>query len=242
MDSLNPHLLDLACLAVSLTLFTLYNLYMARRFRTDPNSTIQGAMDLARRAWVVGVMEDKKDILAVQTLRNSTMAATFLASTAVLLSVGVLSLTAQAEHIGSVWHALNLFGSTQQSTLSLKLLVLLIDLFIAFFCFSSSIRLYNHVGFLINAPCVDGNPGSSLTFVALELNKAANHFHLGMRAYYYMVPLIFWLFGPLLLLGATAAIVVVVYRLDRAPRLRGGYVDKPFTLKAGDIERRAGKS
>ena len=214
-ELLSPHVLDLACLFASLLMFSLYNLFIWWRLKSDPIYTIQGATSLARRAWVVSVMEEKNDILAVQTLRNSTMAATFLASTAILLSVGVLSLTGQADNLGHTWHTLNLFGSTEQSTLTLKLLVLLINLFIAFFSFSSSIRLYNHVGFMVNVPCTEGNYSSSLTFVSMQLNRAASHFHVGMRAFYYVVPLVFWLFGPLFLLGSTVLMILVVYSLVR---------------------------
>jgi uncharacterized membrane protein len=212
-------------------MFTLYNIFIWWKLKSNPIYTIQGATNLARRAWVVNIMEEKNDILAVQTLRNSTMAATFLASTAILLSVGVLSLTGQAENLGTTWHMLNIFGSTERSTLALKLLVLLINLFIAFFSFSSSIRLYNHVGFMINTPCTDGNYSSSLTFVAIQLNRAANHFHFGMRAFYFLIPLVFWIFGPLLLIGATIATILVVYFLDRTPPLYCDYIT-PYGMKS----------
>ncbi|WP_231583682.1 DUF599 domain-containing protein [Desulfovibrio sp. TomC] len=231
MDILSPHALDLESLLLSLFMFTMYNVFIWLKLKNDPIYTIQGATNLARIAWVVSIMEDKNEILAVQTLRNSTMAATFLASTAILLSVGVLSLTGQAENIGNTWHALNIFGSTEKSTLALKILVLLINLFIAFFSFSSSIRLYNHVGFMINTPCTDGNYSSSMTFVAMQLNRAASHFHFGMRAFYFLIPLVFWIFGPLLLVLSTIAIILVVYFLDRTPRLYSDYMT-PFGIKA----------
>jgi uncharacterized membrane protein len=38
-----------------------------------------------------------------------------------------------------------------------------------------------------------------------------------MRAYYFTVPLLFWLFGPLFLLGATALLIFCLYHLDKAP-------------------------
>jgi len=224
MESLSPHVLDLACLVASILLFTLYNVFIWWKLKGDPLYTIQGATNLARRAWVVSIMEEKNDILAVQTLRNATMAGTFLASTAILLSVGVLSLTGQADNLGQTWHSLNIFGSTQKSTLALKLLVLLINLFIAFFSFSTSIRLYNHVGFMINVPCADGNYSTSLTFVAMQLNRAAMYFHNGILAFYFLVPLIFWIFGPLFLLGSTVLMIAVVFFLDRTPKLYCDYI------------------
>lgn len=231
MNILTPHALDVASLLGSIGLFTMYNIFIWWKLKSNPIYTIQGATNLARIAWVVSVMEEKNDILAIQTLRNSTMAATFLASTAIILSVGVLSLTGQAENVGNTWHTLNIFGSTERSTLALKLLVILINLFIAFFSFSSSIRLYNHVGFMINIPCTDGNYSSSFTFVAMQLNRAASHFHFGMRAFYFLIPLIFWIFGPVLLFLSTVAIIVVVYYIDKNPRLYSDYMT-PFGIKA----------
>jgi uncharacterized membrane protein len=230
MDFFSPHALDIVALLLSISIFSIYNIFIWWKLKSNPIFTIQGATNLARIAWVVSVMEEKNEILAVQTLRNSTMAATFLASTAILLSVGVLSLTGQAENIGHTWHTLNIFGSTENSTLALKLLVILINLFIAFFSFSSSIRLYNHVGFMINTPCTDGNYSSSLTFVAMQLNRAASHFHFGMRAFYFLIPLVFWMFGPLLLIGSTIATILVIYFLDRTPRLYSDYMT-PFNIK-----------
>jgi uncharacterized membrane protein len=38
-----------------------------------------------------------------------------------------------------------------------------------------------------------------------------------MRAYYFSVPLLFWLFGPYMLVLATVALCVTLYRLDRTP-------------------------
>ena len=225
-STLSPRAMDILCLSISIALFTLYNVFIWWKLKKDPIYTIQGATNLARRAWVVNIMEEKNDILAVQTLRNSTMAATFMASTAILLSVGVLSLTGQGENLGRTWHAVNIFGSTEQSTLALKLVVLLVNLFIAFFSFSNSIRLFNHVGFMVNVPCSEGNYSTSFTFVAMQLNRAANQFHIGMRAFYYLVPLIFWLFGPLLLIASTVMMIIVVFMLDKTPKLHYDYISR----------------
>lgn len=67
----------------------------------------------ARSAWVESIMRSPDNaILAIQTLRNTTLAATFLASTAILLIVGMLTLTNQSTGISSSWHSLSLFGAT----------------------------------------------------------------------------------------------------------------------------------
>jgi hypothetical protein len=33
------------------------------------------------------------------------------------------------------------------------------------------------------------------------------------------VPLLFWVFGPLFMLAATVGLILVLYRLDRAPKV-----------------------
>lgn len=210
---------DLIALGASVALLAGYQLFLSSRLRRNPTYTIQAINAQARTAWVESVMRDGKDVLAVQTLRNSTMAATFLASTAVLLILGVLTLTAQGHELGDTWHALNMLGATGSTVRLAKLMLLLFDLFVAFFSFSMSIRIYNHVGYLINVPMSGQHKAISPAHVALHLNRGASFYSTGMRAFHYMVPLVFWLFDPLLMLLSTAALLFVLFRLDRAPRV-----------------------
>lgn len=85
-------------------------------------------------------------LLAVQTLRNTTMAASLLASTAILLIVGALTLTGQARSLQEAWHFLNVFGTLSPELWLIKLLCILRLLFLIFFNFVNSIRVLNHVG------------------------------------------------------------------------------------------------
>lgn len=208
---------DLVNFSLSALLLLAYQLYMRYKASRNPAYTIQGVNTIARTAWVETIMREGKDILAVQTLRNSTMAATFLASTAVLLIIGVLTLSGQGDKLGSTWHA---FAGTRSPELwMIKLILLLLDFFIAFFSFSMSIRVYNHVGYMINVPLTLRRKVISPQHVAYHLNRAGNYYSVGMRAYYFAVPLVFWLFGPHFLLAATLVLIPVLYRLDRAPKI-----------------------
>lgn len=212
-----PHLIDIVALLVALILFTAYNLIMWARHHKNPVLTIQGVSEYTRTLWVRGVLRENNGILAVQTLRNATMASTFMASTSILLAVGVLSLTGQAENIGYTWHSLNFIGSTGQSMTVFKVLILLVNLFVAFFCFSSSIRLFNHLGFMIGYPH-EGQPSeASMRFASAYLNRAATHFYMGMRAFYFMIPLVLWIFGAQFLLLGTVGTIIFIYLLDRTP-------------------------
>jgi uncharacterized membrane protein len=52
--------------------------------------------------------------------------------------------------------------------------------------------------------------------VARRLNRAGNHFATGLRAFFFAVPLVFWLFGPAFLVLATLGLVAALHRLDRS--------------------------
>lgn len=211
---------DLLSFAVSALSLIAYHVFLRYKCRQDPLYTVQAVNRMAREAWVESVMEsENKDILAVQTLRNSTMAATFLASTSILLIIGVLTLSGQVDKLAGLWHALHATsGGVADQMLLVKLLLLLLALFVAFFSFSMSIRVFNHVGYMINVPRRHGQRLFTPEHVAVHLNSAGQYYSIGMRAYYYTVPLVFWLFGPYFMLAAALGLIAVLYRIDRAPR------------------------
>lgn len=211
---------DLVSFLLSLLILIAYNLYISYKTRNNPAYTVQAVTIIARTAWVESVMrESGKEVLAVQTLRNFTMAATFLASASVLFIIGVLTLSGQGDTMESAWHSVNITGSIYAELWLAKLLLILLDLFVAFFSFSMAIRVFNHVGYMINVPLARNFKMICPAHVAVHLNRAGKFYSVGMHAYYTMVPLVFWLFGPHFLLLSTLLLVVVLYRLDRAPKI-----------------------
>ncbi|EXJ16567.1 DUF599 domain-containing protein [Imhoffiella purpurea] len=209
---------DASAVLISLSLILGYHLYLRLRLRHDSAYTIQSINKQARTSWVQSLMDRPgQEVLAVQTLRNSTMAATFLASTAILLIMGVLNLMQQTDLGDSLLSSLH-DGQAQIRLGHLKLLALLVDFFWAFFCFSQALRMYNHVGYLINAG-PNRNPTISPSYVARLLNRSGHYYSLGMRSYYVSVPLVFWLFGSYALLLSSVALVVVLYHIDRSPEV-----------------------
>jgi len=207
---------DLVCFLFSASMLAGYQLFLRRKLRTDPDYTIKAVNSQARSAWVEGIMNrDGTEILAVQTLRNSIMGPTFLGSTAVLLMIGSVTLTGQGDGLQHTWHSLNLFGAVKAELWLTKILLLLLDFLIAFMCFAQAVRLNIHVGYMINVPRSDPRRLSP-QFVAGQLNRAGHYHWMGMRAYYFAAPLVFWLFGPIYMAGASLVTVAILFRLDRA--------------------------
>lgn len=209
---------DALSFIASALLIIAYHIFLRRKVKRDPTYTVQAVNIIARTAWVETIMQERRDILAVQTLRNSTMAATFLASTSILMIIGILTLS-EGGKLETTWHALNIVGAQAPELWLTKLICLLLDMLVAFFSFSMSIRIFNHVGYMINVPIALGHKMITPTHVATHLNRAGHFYSIGMRAYYIIVPLVFWLFGPHFMLLATIGLLIVLYRIDRAPKV-----------------------
>ena len=196
----------------------IYHFVIDRRERLHPGSATHALNALARTRWVEHLMTDgRKDVLAVQTLRNSVMASSMMASTAILLVIGTLNLGsdgARFEQMVSLvaGHA----GAAKESDHALILLLLLADFFVAFFMFSMAVRFYNHVGYMINLPGTEIGTFPAAR-VAAYLNRAGRLYSLGTRAFYMCVPLVFGLFGPVYVVLASVGLVAALNLIDRPP-------------------------
>ncbi len=209
---------DIVALVLSVLCVVAYYLFLSMKVRENPTYSIHGVNALSRRLWVEHVMRSNsaKDIMAVQTLRNFIMAPSLMASTAALLIIGTLTLSGQAENISHSWHVLSTGGSHATEMWILKVMLLLVDFIVAFFAFAMSVRLANHVLFMVNVPEHGTHHALSPRAVAHRLNRAGNMFAIGMRAFFFAIPLVFWLFGPYFLLISSIGLVLALYRLDRS--------------------------
>ena len=207
---------DALAFLTSATLVAIYYVLLRARTRRDPTSSIHGVNELARGLWVKHVMSNpSKDVMAVQTLRNFVMGASLMATTAAFLILGTLTLTGQAESISRSWHVSSGYGSSSAELWIFKVLCLLAVFITAFFAFAMAIRLANHVVFMVNVPGPWSHSALTPEGVADRLNGAGRNFATGMRAFFFAVPLVFWLFGPLFLVAATVGLVFVLHRIDR---------------------------
>lgn len=207
---------DVMAFAISAAIVAAYYGFLNMKVRTNPTYTIHGVNALARSLWVEHIMRTpSKDIMAVQTMRNFIMGSSLMASTAALLIIGTLTLSGQAENIAQSWHVLSLKGSFSTELWIIKVMFLLLDFIVAFFAFAMSVRLANHVVFMVNVPEHGAHHNLSPRAVARRLHRAGNMFAVGMRAFFFAVPLVFWLFGPYFLMLSSVGLVVALYHLDR---------------------------
>ncbi len=209
---------EMLAIGLSILIVLVYYFFLFRQGRRSAEGTIHTLNARVRLLWVRHVMSNEsKDLLAVQTLRNMVMAATFKATSSLVLIVGTLSLVGQADVRAQTWQVLSLAGAQLPQWWLAKLLCLLLVLMVAFFAFVMVVRQLNHVMFMVSLPKAAAQGAFAPDRVAQYLNLAGMYYTIGMRAFLVMVPLAFWLFGPWFLVAATLGLIVVLYGMDRAP-------------------------
>jgi uncharacterized membrane protein len=232
-------MIDLIAFIISTTIIIAYYIFIRHKSLSNPTYTIHGVNALARELWVESIMHNStKDVLAVQTLRNFIMGSSFMASTAAVLIMGTLSLSGQAENISRSWHsfALSVMGSASPELWKFKVILLLIDFLVAFFAFAMSVRLSNHVVFMVNVPDHDAHHNFLPKAVARRLHRAGNMFAIGMRTFFFAVPLVFWFFGPYFLVIASIGLVIMLRKLDRSDCGIDAEDEEPKTSFIGKTE------
>ncbi len=200
--------------AASFLILLVYHAQWIYRIYRKPMTTAVGITNHLRGHWVESIMEERRDILAVQTLRNWTMAASFLASTGILICLGLLSVAASPQKMAEITPSLNELVREHRVLWLFKLMVLIVDFFFIFFSFCLSIRYLNHVNFMINVPF---NLAHKITpdYITEILNRGMLHYTMGMRGYYLSVLLFLWLFGPIWMFFGTVVMTIVLAHLDR---------------------------
>lgn len=202
--------MDLAALAFNLCAFTGYRAWQRGRAARDPSATLQGQQAGIRALWVAQVLEEGNGILGVQGLRNAIMSSVFFASNTMFLVLGTLTLTAQGG-LGDRWLLLDLDAGRSAPLAQAKLLLLLLTLLVAFFCFVNAIRLFVHSSITI------GLKSAPPEQVAAQVDGAWGYQGLGVRCYYFAAPVLFWLFGALWFALACVGAIVLMHRFDSAP-------------------------
>ncbi|XP_004495478.1 uncharacterized protein [Cicer arietinum] len=208
--------LDVLLVPLGFMIIIGYHVWLWHKVRTQPSSTIIGINAHGRRSWIPAMLKDieKKNILAVQTLRNLIMGSTLMATTSILLSAGLAAVISSTY---SIKKPLNdaVYGAHSEFMVALKYVSLLTIFLFSFFCHTLSIRFFNQVSILI---CTPLNVMSIIVitpeYLTELLEKGTILSTVGNRLFYSALPLLLWIFGPVLVFLSSVAMIPVLYNLD----------------------------
>jgi uncharacterized membrane protein len=190
----------------------LYEVLLVLLQRRQPERLARARHASLREDWFLAVSAQKgSEILAVQTLRNSLMSATMLASTAALALMGTVTLAAPSLHAS--------FDTAQgpadvSPRLILELLLLAL-LFASLVSTMMAVRFYNHAGFIGGMP-VDSDARTRWAHAGVRyVRRAGVLYGIGLRQLVLVVPVVAAILLPLA--GPVAAVLVagVLFWFDR---------------------------
>ncbi|KAG6643583.1 uncharacterized protein LOC122277317 [Carya illinoinensis] len=198
--------------------FTLgYHAYLWHSFKNKPCNTTIGINTLTRRAWFQDITQgdNKKGMLAVQSLRNTIMATTLTASIAILVNMALAALVNNAFKASGHLLTNPIFGSQSGRIVVVKFGSASLLLLVSFLCSSMSIGYLIDANILINACGEFSSPGHTQTIFERGFMLAL----IGNRVLYITFPLMLWLLGPVLVALSSVALIWVLYELDFSGKL-----------------------
>eukprot|EP00775_Hariotina_reticulata_P004562 gene4562-4816_t len=177
---------------------------------------------LARSIWAEACATDEKDaILGVQQARNAMTSCTYLATVSVALATAGITIifdeskTQRIRQLSEKDPILSHYEGSLLAPPEAIIALALGSLYASFVCFAQSVRLYVHTGFYIRACTSRFNPG---TLTVAEAKRVTIHagmaFSVGLRLFYFFIPLIMWSLGPTYLLCSSVAMTALVAYMD----------------------------
>lgn len=200
------------CVGLTLAVLALYEVLLVLLQRHRSNRLAPARHAGLREEWFrVVSAQTGSEVLAVQTLRNSLMSATMLASTAALALMGTVTLAAPSLH-DSLDAARGVAHLTPRPVLELVLLALL---FASLVSTMMAVRFYNHAGFIGGMP-VGSEARARWTGAGVRyVRRAGVLYGVGLRQLVLVVPVVATLLVPAAGPVAAALVAAVLYSLDR---------------------------
>ncbi|KAK8543070.1 hypothetical protein V6N12_015639 [Hibiscus sabdariffa] len=206
--------LDVILVPLSILVSIAYHCWLWHKVRSRPLSTVIGTNATGRRFWVSAIIKDndKKNILAVQTLRNTIMGSTLMATTSILLCAGLAAVISSTYSVKKPLSD-SVFGAHGEFMVAIKYVTILSVFLFSFLCHSLSIRFINQVNILINTP-QDPTSVVGPDYVSELLERGFLLNTVGNRLFYAALPLLLWIFGPVLVFLCSVTVVTLLYNLD----------------------------
>ncbi|EGG22696.1 hypothetical protein DFA_04826 [Cavenderia fasciculata] len=205
-----------------------------RHFKKEPEVTSIGRNNRHRKQWLEIMVQQKKDILAIQTLRNHVMSSTLLATASITLVVLILNIIVSG-NLTKVLDSMRIVGASNSEILVYKAFVLILIYLFSFLSMVTCIRYQTHLAYLINvAPF---HPECSLDYCNNIMLAGSHHYTLGVRAFYCSLSVILWFFDPIFLLICTIMLIAWLYLGDISDSVIPRQEKKEYKMKRKSRDR-----
>ncbi|WP_166261192.1 DUF599 domain-containing protein [Marinobacter salicampi] len=211
--------LDFIALGWFLVCWLGYTEYSRRMAHNRP--CLSNTLDMYREDWMRMMLRRDNRIPDATVVGNLERNGAFFASSCLLILAGIITALGYTEEVMNVFEPLPFGSHASREIWELRLVVLLLVFVYAFFKFTWSMRMYNFVAVLIGGAAMPDDPKTTpaareafAKSAATVCNLAGDAFNLGLRSYYYALAVVTWFIHPLLCIGASTLVVMVLYRRE----------------------------
>lgn len=194
----------------------LYHIFYYYRVARLPKNIFKGKINIIRRTWVENMLNSGNTIVAVQTLRNIHMAASFLASSSIVFIGSILYLVFNIEQTAGIVRGRGTI-TIADYLVFIKFSTLIVMFLLSLLNFSLCIRLLNYLVILIGASpaTIEDTMGmSAVDYIHKMFSTAGIHYTFGIRGFYYTIPLMAWFIGTWLFFSLTILVLLLCLKLD----------------------------
>jgi Protein of unknown function, DUF599 len=197
----------------TVAMLIIYEVVLVFMRKRSPMTMARTAHAGLREEWFEAItMQPGSEILAVQTLRNSLMSATMIASTSVLGLMGTVTLAAPTLHatFGNMTS-----GAPNLSPRTLLELMLLALLFASLVSSVMAVRYYNHAGFISSMPVGSAQRSRWNETGIAYVRRAGTLYSWGLRHLILVAPILASMLYPAAGPMTALVMIAVLFGFDR---------------------------
>lgn len=216
-DWLMMYGLDLLAAAWLIGCWTGYAAFAKRQARTT--FCISSVLHYYRKRWMFFMLQRESRVADASLLSSLERNASFLASTAMLIIAGLVTTLASIDTVHATLTTVP-FSRVAQTPLQLqfKVALLLLIYIYAFFSFTWAMRQYGFCAIMFGAsPLCSGEDPEAEVFArhaSKVIDQAGLSYNYGLRAYYFSLSILAWVFSIWLFVLAVAIVVAILYERE----------------------------
>lgn len=192
------------------------------RHRAKVSYSLSSVLQIYRKQWMVAMLRRDNRIGDTALIAGLERQTTFLASTSIFVIAGIITILASIEQVHNTLTALPFVNRDMSARqLQFKILLLLAIYVYAFFTLTWAVRQYGFSSILLGAaPLHDDQSVSDeqraryAASAAKVIDQAGHSYNYGLRAYYFSLSVLPWLFNTWLFMLATTLVVIVLFRRE----------------------------
>jgi uncharacterized membrane protein len=225
---LNTPAIDIIAPLLSFGLWQGFNFIVD--FSPLAKTSLTAAVNAERLSWMHRITNRENRIVDGGLLGNLMHSVSFFASATVLILGGVAAMAGAVDHTFSTIQGIPFLPAVSKELFEAKLLSLGLVFIYSFLKFTWSLRQFNYCCILIGGlpfPHEAEEKKAAFAARAARVNElGARSFNQGLRGYYFSLAILAWFIHPLAFIGATLAVVAILWRREFHSRTRRAFCDQ----------------